>query len=119
MAALSARGDELVIVPQIAGEFWNVATRPVANNGLGLNPSEIEIELGLLEAEMTMLRDLPTIYDEWRRIVGTHAVRGVQVHDARLVAAMHVHGIDAVLTFNGRDFLRYEIEVLDPADFAA
>ena len=28
----------------------------------------------------------------------------VQVHDARLVATMHVHGIGNMLTLNGKDF---------------
>ena len=35
--------------------------------------------------------------------------------DARLVAAMTVHGVRHVLTFNGEDFSRYPgITVLDP-----
>jgi predicted nucleic acid-binding protein len=40
---------------------------------------------------------------------------GVQVHDARLAAAMHVHGIQRVLTFNARDFARYpDIQAVHP-----
>jgi hypothetical protein len=31
---------------------------------------------------------------------------GVQVHDARLVAAMKVHGVTRILTINIRDFSR-------------
>jgi len=42
-------------------------------------------------------------------------VVGVQVHDARLVAAMHVHGVKRILTFNDRDFVRYsDIMALHP-----
>jgi hypothetical protein len=37
----------------------------------------------------------------------THGVSGVQVHDARLVAAMHVYGVKHILTSNGKDFARY------------
>ena len=37
---LRSRGHELVLVPQILYEYWSVATRPVATNGLGLNPAE-------------------------------------------------------------------------------
>ncbi|HYG83225.1 MAG TPA: PIN domain-containing protein, partial [Pyrinomonadaceae bacterium] len=33
---LLARGEELCITPQNLIEFWAVATRPVAANGLGL-----------------------------------------------------------------------------------
>ena len=44
---------------------------------------------------------------EWRRLVVRHAVTGVKVHDARLVAAMLVHGVSNILTLNDRDFARY------------
>jgi predicted nucleic acid-binding protein len=37
-----------------------------------------------------------------------HRVSGAQVHDARLAAAMLVHGIDRILTFNGADFTRFQ-----------
>jgi predicted nucleic acid-binding protein len=44
-----------------------------------------------------------------------HRVSGVHVHDAKLVAAMIVHGIDQILTFNVDDFARYsEIQVVHP-----
>jgi len=35
---------------------------------------------------------------EWRRLVVTCSVSGVQVHDARLVAAMHAYGLQSLLT---------------------
>ena len=38
--SLNRRGHDLVIVPQNLYEFWAVATRPVANNGLGMTPAE-------------------------------------------------------------------------------
>jgi predicted nucleic acid-binding protein len=42
-------------------------------------------------------------------------VSGVQVHDARLVAAMRVHGVKSILTFNDRDFTRYtDIDAVHP-----
>jgi predicted nucleic acid-binding protein len=31
---------------------------------------------------------------------------GVQVHDARIVAVMNVHGVTHLLTLNGGDFSR-------------
>jgi predicted nucleic acid-binding protein len=46
--------------------------------------------------------------------VADYRVSGKNAHDARLVAAMVVHGIDSILTFNAQDFVRYrEIRVLD------
>jgi predicted nucleic acid-binding protein len=42
---------------------------------------------------------------------------GKPSHDARLVAAMQVHGIKDVLTFERTGFTRYAgIEVVNPAD---
>jgi hypothetical protein len=43
----------------------------------------------------------------------------VQVHDARLVALMQVHGITHILTLNGADFARYPgIVPIDPASLS-
>ncbi|WP_225894477.1 PIN domain-containing protein [Atlanticothrix silvestris] len=36
-----------------------------------------------------------------------YGVMGVNVHDARLVAVILVHGLTNILTFNTRDFTRY------------
>jgi predicted nucleic acid-binding protein len=48
-----------------------------------------------------------------------YQVTGKPAHDARLVAAMHVHGISAILTFDRTGFSRYDgIEVIDPADIS-
>jgi len=38
------------------------------------------------------------------------------VHDARIVAAMMVHGIRHLLTYNGSDFKRYaDLVILTPS----
>jgi hypothetical protein len=39
---------------------------------------------------------------------------GGKEHDTKLVAAMNVHRVRRLLTFNTADFARYEIEALDP-----
>jgi hypothetical protein len=52
------------------------------------------------------------------RMIGNQ-VTGKSGHDARLVAAMVVHGLTHLLTFNTSHFARYSgITVLDPAAFA-
>ena len=49
------------------------------------------------------------------QLVVAHHVMGIQVHDARLVALMKVHGITHVLTLNPIDFARYaEITAITP-----
>jgi len=52
-------------------------------------------------------------------LVIAHAVMGVNVHDARLVAAMLVHGLTHILTFNTADFRRFsQITVVHPSESA-
>src|SRR5262249_44588037 len=107
VAALVGRGDSPCLVPQVLYEFWVVATRPVAANGLGMTPSQAAAEIARLERLFTVLPDSPAIYAEWKRLVATHSVAGKNAHDARLVAAMTVHGLTQLITFNTADFARF------------
>lgn len=55
-----------------------------------------------------------------RSVQAEHAVAGKGAHDARVVAAMIVHRVDRILTFNMRDFRRYPgIAILDPLAIGA
>ncbi len=88
-----------------------------AANGLGLSTVRVDQLSTRLERIFTRIPDLPTIHDEWRRLVVAHAVQGRQVFDARLVAVMTAHGITHILTFNDADFRRYPaITVVHPRD---
>ncbi len=79
---------------------------------------EAEKELSDLEKMFLILPDTPETYQEWRKLVITYKVKGVNVHDARLVAIMLVHNLTHILTFNSRDFMRFpEITVINPTDF--
>jgi len=110
--------DEVCIVPQNCIEFWNVATRPVIRNGYGLSVIETDKALRLVERVFTLLPEHAAVYAEWRKLVQQFHVAGVQVHDARLVAAMRVYNITHILTVNSTDFARYAglgIVPVDPA----
>src|SRR5215831_3628492 len=96
-------GGHVYIAAQNLIEFWYVCTRPLNRNGLGLSTSETEKELAQMEALLLLLPEVPAIFPEWRRIVTAHAVSGVDVFDARLVAVMRVYGIKDLLTFNTAD----------------
>ncbi|MEG4808362.1 PIN domain-containing protein [Microcoleus sp. F8-D3] len=112
---LRDRGEQLYIVPQNLIEFWNVCTRPIQRNGLGRTATEAEAEINRLKQLFPLLLDTEAIYPEWERLVITYKVIGVNVHDARLVAAMLVHGLTHILTFNFTDFARYsEITAVNP-----
>ena len=114
---LRANGHQLRTTPQNFAEFWNASTRPTERNGFGRTPSETNHFLQHLEVLFPLLPDLPAMYPEWKRLVANYSVLGVQVHDARLVAAMLIHDITHILTFNTQDFTRYALEgiiAIDP-----
>jgi predicted nucleic acid-binding protein len=99
--------ERVCVFLQNIAEFWNVCTRPADKNGLGLPAEETERRLTGLDSILTLLHDTAEVYPEWRKLVVQHGVKGIQVHDARLVAGMKVHGIDRILTYNPADFKRY------------
>jgi predicted nucleic acid-binding protein len=107
LARLASQGTILHYTHQNIAELWNAMTRPMSRNGLGLTVAEAEREVRAIEAGMSFLPDSEAVYREWRRIVLQHAVQGVQVHDARLAAVMHVHGVTHLLTLNAPDFSRF------------
>jgi predicted nucleic acid-binding protein len=104
---------------QNLGEFWNVLTRPANRNGYGLSPEGARIRAEQIEAKFLLLPDAPEIHTEWRILLVAHNISGTQVHDARIAAAMHVHGVKRILTFNTRDFARFtDIESIHPKDLS-
>ncbi len=120
IAVLRGNGHDVALVPQNVYEFWVVSTRPVAQNGRGLSPAAARRELATIETDYAVLHDTADVYREWKRLIAAHAVSGKPAHDARLVAAMLVHGIAHLLTFNPADFARYPAVVpLTPAGVLA
>jgi predicted nucleic acid-binding protein len=116
IAKLQAAGRSLGIVPQNLFEFWAVATRPVANNGLGLTVPECHAEIVRHKALFLLRPDDPAIVGVWEALVVAHDCKGKVAHDARLVAAMQTHGLTEILTFNTADFARFSgIVAIDPA----
>lgn len=113
-----ANGEKLFTLPQNISEFWNACTRPLtARGGLGLTVEQTTRRLRMLERHFNILPDDARTYHEWKNLVIAHSVMGVQVYDARIVAAMNVHGLTHILTLNGRDFIRYQdIVAVNPQD---
>ena len=120
LTILRAQGEILHIVPQCVYEFWAVASRPIANNGLGLSIAECLVEVANLKASFSFLDDKPTLFADWEAVVSVFGCQGKVAHDARYVAAMRTHGLRNLLTFNLGDFMRFTgITLLDPNALAA
>ena len=117
---LHRRGEVLHITPQNLVEFRNAATRPKTVNGLGMSVAEVEAKAAGFEATFPLLPETPDIYPTWKALVSGLGVIGKQVHDARLVAVGHAHGVTHLLTFNVGHFARLAaappgLTVIDPA----
>jgi predicted nucleic acid-binding protein len=116
VARLLAEGHEICLCPQNLIEFWAVATRPVDANGLGWTPEESASEIAGLESRFALLPDTPEIFNHWKTLVRTHAIRGKRTHDARLAAVYLAHRAQALLTLNPTDFASFPaLRLLDPA----
>jgi predicted nucleic acid-binding protein len=123
VGALGNRGENLAILTQNVAEFCNVATRPLANNGLAMTPTRA---LELLEFDVeplcSRLSEPADVYQELKRLIAKFSVTGKQVHDARLVATMLVWRVENILTLNDRDFRRYEpegVRIVTPQELVA
>jgi predicted nucleic acid-binding protein len=107
-------GHELYLVPQVIYEFWVVATRPAAGNGLGLSAADASLKIdGALRA-FAFLGECTETYRHWYDLVRKNRVLGKSAHDAKLVAAMRACGFDAIMTSNASHFRRYNVQVIDP-----
>jgi predicted nucleic acid-binding protein len=115
---LRGRHEKIYTASQNLAEFWNVCTRPTkARGGYGLDIAETTHRVKVIERLITTLDDSPKIHQEWKRLVVAYSVMGVQVYDARLVAAMNVYGIQNIITLNLSDFARYSgINPIHPKD---
>ena len=107
LARLAGQGTTLFYAHQNIAEMWNAMTQPIVRNGLGLTVMDADLVVQAIEAGMSLLPDNEAVYREWRRIVVQYGVSGVQVHDARLAAAMYVHRVNHILTLNVADFSRF------------
>jgi hypothetical protein len=83
LSVLRARNDELAIVPQNCYEYYVVATRPVAQNGLGLSSQQAMADIDDFLAIFRFLRDERTVFRFWKDVVANSAIIGKQAHDAR------------------------------------
>jgi predicted nucleic acid-binding protein len=120
---LGRQQESLYVTTQNVAEFCNVATRPVASNGLGMDSAAA---IGLFQRDIepitAVLIENDAVYTQFIRLVSKYGVGGKQVHDARLVAMMLAWQVDSILTLNDRDFRRYEpegVKVVTPAALAA
>jgi predicted nucleic acid-binding protein len=118
---LTGMGEELTVARQNYVEFRSVATRPANVNGMGMTPVEADAELDSMESVFLSLSDTDAVYAAWRNLCRLASVSGKQVHDTRIAAVCAVYGVSILLTWNPKDFKRFEplipgLRVLTPEE---
>ena len=117
---LTRSGTVFCYTSQNLSEFWNACTRPTNRKGFGLRPSEADRRARSFEARLQLLPYSIAVHQEWRKMLVDYGLCGVQVHDARLAAAMRVHGVKRILTFNTSDFARFpDLQAMHPGNIQA
>ncbi len=103
------------ITSQVLVEFWVVATRPVAVNGLGWTPEETERAVQMLVNQFEWLEEIPDIFPIWLTLATTYKISGKRAHDLRIQAVVLAHNITHILTLNPKDFVEVEaITIVHP-----
>jgi predicted nucleic acid-binding protein len=103
----AAGHTELCTSGQVLREYLTVATRPVENNGLGLNMPDALGNVYAIRQRATLLAEDAKVADRLAGLLADVDCRGNQVHDANLVATMLAYGVGAVVTMNIGDFARF------------
>jgi predicted nucleic acid-binding protein len=101
---LIQRGVRPAFSAQVVYEFWSVATRPAAANGLGWPVADARRAIDGFRREFDVLHDPPEVLDLWLELVVAHELKGKRIHDAHLLATMKATGVTRLLTCNAADF---------------
>ena len=107
--------EQFCIAPQTIYEMYVVCTRPVSQNGLGLNAARARVEIARMRSIFALVGETEEVFSRWESLTTTYAVEGKSAHDTHLVAFMLVNRIGRLLSFNDAHFMRYvEISALNP-----
>lgn len=100
-------GASLYTSGQVLREYLAVATRPVANNGLGLPRESAVANARALQTRLHAVDESVKVTGRLLSLLDEIDCTGRQVHDANIVATMLVHGIHTIVTLNVSDFARF------------
>lgn len=114
---LHENGFDLCVTTQILREYLVVLTRAsVFETSFTVDQAIQEIEAIL--PSLTVYGESDRSAAQLRNLISRYDVRGKQIHDANIVAAMITEGVDILVTYNPGDFKRYTEVHLQPAPLA-
>jgi len=98
----------LFLGTQVIREYLVVASRPLANNGLGMDLSAALGNITRFRSRTSLIAETlqaGELFLEWAAHFG---IRGKRLHDLQLLASASVAGMDGLLTANEGDFPKTE-----------
>jgi predicted nucleic acid-binding protein len=113
LTLLAENNVELCITFQIAREFLVILTRGnVFESNFTVDEALIELESILLS--MSLLDENNQSFQCLLELISRYGVKGKKIHDTNIVALMITHGIKRLVTYNIKDFTRFDEIILDP-----
>ena len=97
-------GVHFVVTGQVFREYLVVATRPEADNGLGLSGPDAVRNVRAFRTRVHLLPESKEVVLKLIGLVGTAGVLGKRIHDANIVAAAIVHRVPVLVTDNTEDY---------------
>ena len=96
-------------------ELYFIFTKP--SMGFGFTISQAINTLDNIRHRFQLVPEQPSTLEVWQMLVTKYMLGNRLVFDARIAATMVDRGYRRLLTFNDRDFTRFEeLEVLNPFD---
>lgn len=110
------QGGHLAMSGQIAREYLVIATRPIRENGLGVNLSDALKNIEEFCRATVFLHEGASVHNSLVTLLKSHPVSGKRIHDANVVATMVSHGITVLVTENFVDFQGFnQVEARSPS----
>lgn len=101
------QGFHLAVSGQVLREYLSVATRPVEANGLGLTVPDAVANVERVLEFANLFEETEAVALRSRELAKNFDIRGPRIHDANIVATMHVHRIPVLVTQNSKDFIGF------------
>lgn len=113
LTLLAGNNVELCITFQIAREFLVILTRGnIFESKFTVDEALIELESILLS--MSLLDENNQSFQCLLELISRYEVKGKKIHDTNIVALMITHGIKRLMTYNTKDFTRFDEVFLEP-----
>jgi len=113
LSHLKATGMVLCVSPQVLREYMVAVTRGTIFERT-LTPREAVEDVESILENAELLEENEAVSSTLRDLVRRYRIRGKQIHDANIVAAMIAHGVTRLVTYNPDDFRRFKEITLEP-----